>query len=494
MKKLFEDIRRQNTPDLSLDEKILERARTMRAGKKEMLSAEGKEHIEMKVSMNKAAASETAIVRKNHGALIAAAAALVMVVGGTVAAVMNGKMSVEPVSTPPASEQSTNSECIITPVSDSSEAEDTPTVTTFVYDEEAPAEISEKDLIKDWAKPYLEKNPDTVGYIHIPGFDSDGELKIDCPVVQRSGMDWSFYLDHDFYKQEYSMGAIVAPDMRGRTTITAVGQPWNVVLYGHNLFNELHQPESSLEGAEHGMMFSGLGNYEGGDDFYKKHALIDFKTIYQDDGEYVIFAIVDHETEDGAFTADAFNYDEEYSFDEWLSRVRNESSINCDIECTPEDKYLTLLTPYDPEDHQRAVIAKKLTPQDDKQAIIDSVRTNNVNNDEGSLESEETGIETRIEIPVPEGIRGSYTFDLYRDGSVIATKTIADGEEYAGTFVSMDIVVYGSETLAIYVKSNDLGEENYIHYGKFDIEIINGQVIGDVKVKNEDILRITPTE
>ena len=516
MKKLYENIRRQNTPDLSLDEQILERAKTMRAGKKEMLSVKGKEHIEMKVSMNREHSSETAIVRKNHGALIAAAAAVVMVVGGVAAAVLNDKMPVEPinktassnVSEQPAESSSqteaTDSENAVSPVSDSSSAdrpetsspEEEPTVTTIVPDEKpSETEVPQTDLVKDWAKPYLEKNPDTVGYIHIPGFDNDEYFKIDFPVVQKSGSEWTYYLSHDFYGDDYRRGTLVAPDDGGTNTITADGQPRNTIIYGYNAFDEFPETDELYDEKERGLMFTGLKQYQQGIDFYREHALIDYKTIYEDSGEYVIFAVFTHDAdEDNIFTAEAFG-NAQHSFDEWISRVKSESNFECDIECTADDKYLTLITPVHPDDdpnNYRIVIAKKLTPKDDKQAIINSVRMNMGDTGEDASDNETKGTDVRIEIPLPNGLKGSYTFDLYRDGIVIATKTIEKGEEYAGTFISMDIVVYESETLAIYVRSNDFGKENYIHFGEYYLDLSTGEVIGDVRTNPTDILKITP--
>ncbi len=519
MKKLFEDIRRQNKPDLSLDRQILERAKTMRAGKKEILSEKGKEHIEMKVSMNKAESTETAIVKKNHGALIAAAAAFVLVIGGTAAAALKGSMPIEKVSESAASsvsESSVESSSLnepavirtpaVTPVSDSSAAPtdevtvETLQVTTVTKTNEEPMPPS-TDPVAGWAKPFLARNSDMVGNIHIPGFDNDYEV-IDFPVVQRSGIGWQYYLDHDFSGDEYRRGTLVAPDVNGRNTISPEGQPRNTVIYGYNAFDEFPETDEIYDEKNRGLMFTGLTRYQLGIDFYREHALIDYKTIYGDDGEYVIFAVFNHEGgEEQIFTANAFGY-EEHGFDEWLAAVREHSFYECDINCTADDKYLTLITPVHPEydtDYYRTVIAKKLTPQDDKQAIINSVKMKSTDSDENSQEDTLDIKETRLPIPIPSEATGTYVFDIYVDGTLSYTKTVTDAEALDVNFtyfdISMNVAEVKSENLAVYVKSMDLGEENYVYYGDCTISYDeNAGFSLDSRFDEEAILSITPDE
>ncbi|MCR5120917.1 MAG: class B sortase [Ruminococcus sp.] len=518
MKDLFNNIRRQNKPDLSLDRQILERAKTMRAGKKEMLSEKGKERIEMKVSMNKNESTGAAIVRKNHGAIIAAAAAFVLVVGGAAVAAMKGSVPIEPVKESPASSVSESSgdsssqnemlegDLAVTPVSDSSAAPtdevtvETPQVTTVTKTNEAPMPPS-TDSVAEWAKPFLARNSDTVGYIHIPGFDNGEGLNIDFPVVQRSGSEWTYYLSHDFNGDEYSRGTLVAPDDGGTNTISADGQPRNTVIYGYNAFYEPPAANEFYDEAERGLMFTGLNRYQQGIDFYREHALIDYETIYEDSGEYVIFAVFNHDAdEDNIFTADAFG-NAQHDFDEWLAAVKEHSFVECGINCTAADEYLTLITPVNPENdpnYYRIVIAKKLTADDDKQAIIDSAKMN-FGDSEGDLTNEDLkddrGSEMRIEIPMPEGVRGTYTIDLYKEGKLTYTAAFDHAEQYAGTFVSMDITAKDGDKLDIYVRSDDLDVENYVKYGWIKFTYLeNVGFYADSGYDDDAILGITPAE
>lgn len=97
-----------------------------------------------------------------------------------------------------------------------------------------------------------------------------------------------------------------------------------------------------------------------------------------------------------------------------------------------------------------------------------------------------------IRIPLPNGIRGSYTIDVYRDGSVAYTKTIQNGETVAGGTVSIDVQGKKTETLAIYIKSNDLGAENYIRYATYEIDYDKEEYKLNGSLNETDLLKITP--
>ncbi len=97
-----------------------------------------------------------------------------------------------------------------------------------------------------------------------------------------------------------------------------------------------------------------------------------------------------------------------------------------------------------------------------------------------------------MRIPMPNGIRGSYTIDVYRDGSVAYTKTIQSGEAVAGGTVAIDISGKKTETLVVYIKSNDLGAENYIRYATYDIDYDKEEIKLNGTLNETDLLKITP--
>ncbi|MBQ1536888.1 MAG: PASTA domain-containing protein, partial [Ruminococcus sp.] len=97
-----------------------------------------------------------------------------------------------------------------------------------------------------------------------------------------------------------------------------------------------------------------------------------------------------------------------------------------------------------------------------------------------------------MRIPLPNGIRGSYTINVYRDGTIQYTKTIQNAEAVAGGSVSVDITGKKTETLVIYIRSNDLGQENYIRYATYDVNYDKEEITLVGSLNQEDLLKITP--
>ncbi|MCR5143296.1 MAG: PASTA domain-containing protein [Ruminococcus sp.] len=97
-------------------------------------------------------------------------------------------------------------------------------------------------------------------------------------------------------------------------------------------------------------------------------------------------------------------------------------------------------------------------------------------------------VEMTMQIPIPEGAKGSYTFDVYREGTVIYTKTVTDTSLYAGKTVNFDIYGTAKEVLHIYVKNNDLGWDNYFRYAVYNIDYDNKTVQLDGELNEKDFL------
>ncbi|MBQ1537960.1 MAG: PASTA domain-containing protein [Ruminococcus sp.] len=97
-------------------------------------------------------------------------------------------------------------------------------------------------------------------------------------------------------------------------------------------------------------------------------------------------------------------------------------------------------------------------------------------------------VEMTMQIPIPEGAKGSYTFDVYREGTVIYTKTVTDMSLYAGKTVDFDIYGTAKEVLHIYVKNNDLGWDNYFRYAVYNIDYDNKTVQLDGELNEKDFL------
>lgn len=120
-----------------------------------------------------------------------------------------------------------------------------------------------------------EANPDTIGWIAIPG------TEIDYPVMY-TPKDPDFYLDHGF-DQEPSAGGMIyldaGDDCGGRKAQepaeAEAAKRSNFILYGHHMKN--------------GTMFAGLEQYLD-PEFFKEHRTIFFDTL-AGAGEYEVFAV-----------------------------------------------------------------------------------------------------------------------------------------------------------------------------------------------------------
>ncbi len=131
---------------------------------------------------------------------------------------------------------------------------------------QAPAETQETEPEEE---PYVspidfdklkEENPDTIGWIRVPG------TNIDYPIVQ--GEDNDFYLNHDFNGNESVAGSIYL-DFESQGDF--IGR--NNVLYGHNMKN--------------GSMFKDVVRYKD-EEYFKEHQ---YFSIYTPDREIRLKAV-----------------------------------------------------------------------------------------------------------------------------------------------------------------------------------------------------------
>lgn len=192
--------------------------------------------------------------------------------------------------------------------------------------------------LETYGLPALKKmNPDTVGWITLPG------TVINYPVLK--GTDNAYYLKHDFYKKYNNHGSIF---LDYRNVLSPLSK--NTVIYGHNM--------------KDGLMFGSLVNFADVN-VYKKSPLI----ILDSGNErsvWVIFsafyAIAD-ESQGQVFyyNKTAFGSNEEYL--NFIKKVRVRSVINTGVEVGQNDLLLTLSTcAYNFDDARFAVVARKLRP------------------------------------------------------------------------------------------------------------------------------------
>lgn len=172
------------------------------------------------------------------------------------------------------------------------------------------------------------QNPDTVGWIEIPG------TGISYPLMHRE--DNAYYLNHTFSGKINSAGSIFmetlnSPDFTDLHTI----------IYGHNMKN--------------GSMFAGLKNYT------SPSYLVAHPNVYLDlaDGThcYQIFSVYEVEAESDSYTI-GFAPDEQY--ETFLQTLKSRSAYDTGVTVTKDDSIITLSTCTRQGEHRYLVHAKKI--------------------------------------------------------------------------------------------------------------------------------------
>lgn len=185
------------------------------------------------------------------------------------------------------------------------------------------------------------QNRDIVGWLTI-------EDVIDEAVVQR---DNDYYLDRDYRGYHNVNGAIFMEQTCDLST-----RPYTIMLYGHNM--------------KTGAMFGCLRNYENLH-YYHNNAFVTFDTAYED-GRYVIFAV-------GTVNTNYFdrNYvDFTRLSSQWiehrqqaLNQLMQCSIYHTQINVTPEDQLLLLITCTADDEDRRIVAARRLRTDESEASV-----------------------------------------------------------------------------------------------------------------------------
>lgn len=163
----------------------------------------------------------------------------------------------------------------------------------------------------------IQYNPDTVGYLDIPGL-------LSLPVTQREN-DNAYYLDHNFEGSESNEGCLF---MDGVNRL--VPEDSCLIVYGHNMKN--------------GAMFGRLDSYEDAT-FMKTHPLVRFDTLYEN-RLYVPFAAFTASMKPGEghyFDVRQFVFDET-EFELFSLKMQSRSAIRLPVDVQYGDRLLLLVT------------------------------------------------------------------------------------------------------------------------------------------------------
>lgn len=202
--------------------------------------------------------------------------------------------------------------------------------------------VREPLVITPSAQELLNINPDTVGYVRIPGI-------IEEVVVQ--GEDDKYYLTHNFYGETRQCGTCFA-DYRNNVNDYPDLQSDNIVLYAHN------QKDNS--------MFGNMDYYRWNYNYWQENPFIYFSNNYEESTYVIISSFVTNalpEHDDGN-VFDYWNYidfNDTYSYDAFVSEITKRSTIITGVDVQPTDKFLTLSTCSTEWDESRhAIVARRL--------------------------------------------------------------------------------------------------------------------------------------
>jgi SrtB family sortase len=181
---------------------------------------------------------------------------------------------------------------------------------------------------------YYAENPDTIGYLKIPG------TNIDTPVVQADNN--KYYLNHDFYGKYTSYGAIYASYIDNFNVLDR-----NTLIYGHNMRD--------------GTRFAALKNYKSMD-YFLEHPIIEFNTLYEKH-KWKIYAVIitngNIKGDNGYFFDFTFNNCSDACFEEYLVELDKRKLYETGVDILPTDKLITLCTcTYEFNDARLIVIAR----------------------------------------------------------------------------------------------------------------------------------------
>lgn len=183
---------------------------------------------------------------------------------------------------------------------------------------------------------YYAENPDTIGYLKIPG------TNIDTPVVQADNN--KYYLNHDFYGKYTSYGAIYASYIDNFTPLDR-----NILLYGHNMSD--------------GSRFGSLKNYQS-IEYFKKHPIIEFNTLYEEIKWKICAVIITNgnvKGDNGYFFDFTFNNCSDTCFEEYIVELDKRKLYETGVDILPTDKLITLCTcTYEFNDARLLVIARQV--------------------------------------------------------------------------------------------------------------------------------------
>ena len=181
-------------------------------------------------------------------------------------------------------------------------------------------ETTEPEPKPDYSE-YVAKNPETVGWITVPG------TGVDFPVVQTDNNE--YYMNYNFDNKSDYRGAIFMDKNNDALNLDS-----NTIIYGHNNYKD-------------GIVFSDLAQYED-IEFYKEHPVIEFNTLdkYYKWKIYAVILTNRLPKEDNGYV---FNYIYPHNFEGvnyngYVNELNKRTLYFTGVDVKEGDKFLTLQT------------------------------------------------------------------------------------------------------------------------------------------------------
>ncbi len=193
----------------------------------------------------------------------------------------------------------------------------------------------------EYALQYAQ-NPQMFGYIKIEG------TKVDYPVAKAQNN--KYYLNHDFYGNSTSYGAIFASHIDSINPL-----PRNTLLYGHNM--------------KDGARFAALTNYKSLE-YFKEHPVIEFNTLFEKH-KWKIYAVIvtngNIDGDNGYFFDFTFDNCSDTCYAEFIEEVDKRKLYNTGVDLNTNDKIITLCTcSYEFDNARLIVIARMVREGEDE--------------------------------------------------------------------------------------------------------------------------------
>ncbi|MGN1114132.1 MAG: Stk1 family PASTA domain-containing Ser/Thr kinase [Oscillospiraceae bacterium] len=99
-------------------------------------------------------------------------------------------------------------------------------------------------------------------------------------------------------------------------------------------------------------------------------------------------------------------------------------------------------------------------------------------------------VDVTINMPMPQGIWGAYMVEVYRDGNVIASQNISDGQTVAGG--SINITLRGTKKESLTVKITNSTTNQSVQYARYNVDYLNEKYDLDGSLNESGLLGITP--